>query len=402
MVTDPSSWSAVGYEEHDWTFAEGIAVPRAARLAGSGPYRAAVSAQIAETAGLNVSGDTLTLLTEAANEIARFDEELGAEITPFASLLLRSESVASSKIENLSATARSIFLAELGDPSRRNANIIVANTAAMQAAIGLADNIDGDAILAMHQALLGDSQPDLAGQWRNEQVWIGGGDYSPHDALFIAPHHTRVPAAIDDLIRFVRRGNVPPLAQAAIAHAQFETIHPFPDGNGRVGRALVHSILKGKGLTRNVTVPVSAGLLADLESYFAALTAYRAGDHEPIVAIAADASFRAINNGRALVAELHGVRDEWRSKITARKDAAVWRLSDLALRQPVLDSDIVQRELGIAPHNANTAIEALETIGAIKKVSGNYRNRKWAAVDVLAALDRFAERAGRAGTCSAT
>lgn len=394
-MTDPTRWSAVSYEEYDWTFAEGVAVPRASRLAGSGPYRAAVAPEIARTASLNVSGDTLTLMSEAASEIVRFDEELGSEIAPFASLLLRSESVASSKIENLSATARSIFLAELGDPSRRNANIIVANTAAMQAAIRLADNIDADAILAMHRALLADSQPESAGRWRSEQVWIGGGDYSPHEALFIPPRHVHVPAAIDDLVEFIRRNNIPPLAQAAIAHAQFETIHPFPDGNGRVGRALVHSILKGKGLTRNVTIPVSAGLLADLESYFAALTAYRAGDHEPILELTAIASFRAINNGRTLVGELHGIRDDWRSRISARRDAAVWRLADLILRQPVVDSEIVQRELHIAPQNANTAIETLASIGAISKVSGNYRNRKWAAVAVLAALDRFAERTGR-------
>jgi len=395
MVADPSAWSAVTYEEHDWVFSDELAVPRRARLAGNGPYLAAVTPRIANTAILTVSDDTLALLSDAANEIVRFDTELGAELVPFGSILLRSESVASSKIENLSATAQSIFLAELGDRSRRNANVIVANTAAMQAALRLADHIDADAILAMHEALLADSQPQWAGRWRDQQVWIGSSDYSPHEAMFIPPYHTNVPAAIDDLIQFLRRDNLPPLAQAAIAHAQFETIHPFPDGNGRVGRALVHSILKTKGLTRNVTVPVSAGLLADLDAYFAALTEYQAGNHEPIVALTAVASFRAINNGRALVRELHQIRDDWRSKITARKDASVWRLADLALRQPVLNSEIVQRELDIAPHNANTAIGLLEKTGALRKVSGNHHYRKWAAKDVLDALDRFAERAGR-------
>ena len=395
MVTDQLAWSAVTYEAHRWVFRDDIEVPRRARLAGSGPYLAAVTPRIAVSARLSVSGDTLTLVAEAANEIVRFDAELGAELGPFGSILLRSESAASSKIENLSATAQSIFLAELGDPSRRNASIIVANTAAMQAALRLADHIDAEAILAMHEALLSPSQPQWAGRWRDQQVWIGGSDYSPHDALFVPPHHTHVRAAIDDLLAFINREDLPPLAQAAIAHAQFETIHPFPDGNGRVGRALVHSILKAKDLTRQVTVPVSAGLLADLSSYFDALTEYRAGDHEPIVKLAAEATFRAIANGRALVRDLREIHDEWRKEITARKDAAVWRLADLALRQPVLDSEIVQRELDVAPHNANTALALLEDIGALKKISGNHRYRKWAAKDVLDALDRFADRAGR-------
>lgn len=394
MVTDPR-WSKVTYEERRWTFRDDIDIPRKARLAGSGPYAAAVTPTIARTARLNVSGDTLTLVSEAANEIARFDAELGRELAPFGSVLLRSESAASSKIENLSATAQSIFLAELGDPTRRNASIIVANTTAMKAALQLADELTAEAILAMHAALLSPTQPDWAGRWRDEQVWIGGNDFSPHGALFIPPYHTRVPRAIDDLLAFIRRDDLPALAQAAIAHAQFETIHPFPDGNGRVGRALIHSILKSKGLTRTVTVPVSAGLLADLPSYFAALTEFRKGNHESIVKLTAEATFRAVGNGRALVTELHEIHDEWRAQITSRKDASVWRLAELLLRQPVIDSELVQRELNVAPHNANTAIAILEDLGALKKVAGNHRNRKWAAKDVLSALDRFAERAGR-------
>ncbi len=208
-------------------------------------------------------------------------------------------------------------------------------------------------------------------------------------------HHSYVNRLIDDLVEFISRDDLPPLAQAALAHAQFETIHPFPDGNGRVGRALIHSILKSKELTRNVTVPVSAGLLADIGAYFAALDAYRLGDHEPIVTLAAAASFRAIGNGRLLVSELREIRGSWRSQIVARSDASVWSLVELLLRQPVLDSAIVQRELGVTAHNANRAIETLESLGFLRKVSGNYRYRKWAASEVLRVLDKFAERAGR-------
>lgn len=108
---------------------------------------------------------------------------------------------------------------------------------------------------------------------------------------------------------------------------------------------------------------------------------------------AVDARIRQWENARRRQQRLE--RNELRSKITARKDAAIWRLVDLAVRQPVLDSEIVQRELAVAPHNGNTAIETLEGVGALKKAAGNYRNRKWAASEVLAALDRFAERAGR-------
>ncbi len=105
---------------------------------------------------------------------------------------------------------------------------------------------------------------------------------------------------MDDLIRFVARADLAPFVQAGVAHAQFETIHPFPDGNGRVGRALIHAILRNKGLTENVTVPVSAGLLVNVDDYFKALNEYRAGDPAPIVRHLAEASFEAIDNGRTL------------------------------------------------------------------------------------------------------
>ncbi|WP_277932448.1 Fic family protein [Rhodococcus opacus] len=82
-------------------------------------------------------------------------------------------------------------------------------------------------------------------RWRQQQVWIGGGSLGPHTAHFVPPHHDRVPELIDDLIVFANRVDVTVIAQIAVAHAQFETIHPFLDGNGRVGRALIQAMLRG-------------------------------------------------------------------------------------------------------------------------------------------------------------
>jgi Fic family protein len=170
--------------------------------------------------------EILAAADDASAEVARFDAELGHELAPFAAVLLRSESAASSKIENLTASAQAIAEAELTAHGGRNASLIVANERAMTAAIALAGQIDGDAILAMHSALLERSNPRIAGKWRDEQVWIGGGDLGPHGAQFVPPHPSRVTAAIDDLVAFIDRDDVPVLAHVAVAHAQFETIHP--------------------------------------------------------------------------------------------------------------------------------------------------------------------------------
>jgi Fic family protein len=198
-----------------------------------------------------------------------------------------------------------------------------------------------------------------------------------------------------DLVRFTRRTDLPLLAQAALSHAQFETIHPFADGNGRTGRALVHAMLRAGGLTRRVTVPVSAGLLTDTRAYFDTLTAYRAGDPVPIVAMLATASFAAIANARQLVAELHDVRRGWEDTVRARRGATTWRLADLLLRQPVVDAATVARELGVSPANALRPIRPLVEAGVLTEFTGAARNRMWQSPEVLAALDAFAVRAGR-------
>jgi len=392
-----AAWPAVGTEERAWrSKISPDLVSARVRERHSGTYRAAVVSKIVRC-GLALPTDVATLAEDASVEIARFDAELGAEVAPFASVLLRSESASSSKIENLTSGAKSIVLAELGSKDKRDATEIVGNVAAMVAALALADRLDEDAILAMHAALLSDVQPEIAGQWREEQVWIGGDSYGPHGASFIPPHHEHVPALMADLVAFTRRADLPLLSQAAIAHAQFETIHPFPDGNGRTGRALIHAMLRGHGLTRNVTVPVSAGLLTDTNGYFEALTAYRTGDSAAIVEKLANASIAAASSGRQLVLDLKEIRQSWEDKIKAKRGATAWQLADVLLRQPVIDTPTAARELGVTTQNVLRAITPLAEAGIVDEFTGFARNRMWQSREVLDALDGFAARAGRRG-----
>lgn len=387
---------AVGYEILTWTPAERYGQSRTARRKQTGAYRAAVTADIAEL-DLALPSSVHAEAADASQEIARFDAELGTEIAPFASVLLRSESASSSRIENLTASARAIAEAELGNPSKRNATLIVANTAAMKAAIRLADRIDADAILQMHAALMHAQDHHHPGAWRTEPVWIGGSDDGPIGALFVPPHHERVTAAIDDLLAYIARTDVPALPQIAIAHAQFESIHPFTDGNGRTGRALVQAQLRHTGLTRQITVPVSAGLLANTDAYFEALTAYRDGDPAPIVARFSEASFRAVINGRHLVTDLRSIRGGWADRINARSGTVVHRLADLLLKRPVVNAALLETELGIRMAHVYRNLAPFIEAGIITETTNYSRNRVWRAPEVLAALDAFAERAGRRG-----
>lgn len=186
------------------------------------------------------------------------------------------------------------------------------------------------------------------------------------------------------------------MPHAAIAHAQFETIHPFSDGNGRTGRALVHAMVQRSGLTRRVTVPISAGLLADTSAYVDCLSAYRAGELAPIITALTQATFRAIDNGRQLLSDLQDIVGRWRQGLRVRRGAAAWRLVDLLIGQPVVTVRYVQEHLGVSYPTAQSAIDQLESIDVLAQaVVGRRRNRTWHAREVTEALDAFAARAGR-------
>lgn len=387
---------AVRHEELPWE-GDTASIPRSRRGRFGPAYRATITPKIASLPELPVTTATAAAAEEAARAVTRFDAELGAELAPFSTILLRSESAASSQIENLTASAKSIGLAELDETNRPNATLIVANVRAMRAAIALSEQLDASAIIEMHRQLLGPTRPEMVGAWRAQQVWIGGSRWGPHDASHVAPHHDRVDAAMNDLIRFMRRDDLPTLIQIATAHAQFETIHPFPDGNGRTGRALIHSMLRAKEVTRTVTVPVSAGLLADTAGYFDALDAYRRGELDPIVAALTDASFAAIDNGQRLRSDLIAVRAGWQERVRARRDAVIWRIADHLIAQPVVNARVLRTTLGASAPAIQGALGRLADAGVVSNLTGKSRNRVWVADEVIAALDAFAERAGRRG-----
>ncbi|MGO1318323.1 MAG: Fic family protein [Cellulomonadaceae bacterium] len=388
-----SSWPAIGWQDQTWVPSTSWTTS-SARTPAEARYRSAVPARVA-TLSPQPDDPTMAAAEQATLELSRFDAELGARVASFAPILLRSEAASSSQIENLTASARAIFSAELGARSGRNAEQITENTRALQAAIDLSQDISAPAIGQMHAVLLAHQPRHRPGLWREEAVWIGIRSDSPVGATFVAPHHALVPELVDDLVQFANRRDTQALVSTAVAHAQFETIHPFTDGNGRTGRALAQSMLRRRGVTRNVAVPVSAGLLADVDGYHRALTAYREGDVSPIVRAFADASLRAVGNARRLVGDIDAIRAEWEGRLSARKDSNAWRLLDILARRPVLDSATAAQELGVQQPNIYPPLRALVDAGIATSRSEHRCGPFWRSDEVLGAIDAFAERAGR-------
>jgi Fic family protein len=385
------AWPGITYEEYPWEADPERGASRRQRLLARGPYEAAV---VPEISGLDPAVDSRTqaLVEESTIEMVRFDAELGRDAAPFAALLLRSESASSSQIENLTAGARKIALAQLGDTSSTNASLVASSVHALQAAIDLSEDLSVDNIAVMHHALLHASDQNIAGEYRDAQVWIRGN--SPHTAEFVPPHQDRVGPAMGDLVEFMRRDDIPALTQAAIAHAQFETIHPFADGNGRTGRAIVSALLRAKGITRKVTVPVSAGLLTDTGAYFDALGEYREGNIQPIVEMFAESGVRAVDNGRRLAEDIQAAEQDFQERV-GDAPRSVRALLRMLPKEPAITAEMYEEHAMVATATAYRAIERLEAAGILVPAGKIRGTSVWVAPDIIAALDAFADRAGR-------
>ena len=389
-----NGWPRPGRETLPWTsrMAEFL-TPRQRSLLPS-TYEAAVVPEIADAA-LTLPTRLAAAEADAVAAVSRFDSDAASALLPFTPLLLRSESSASSRIERLTVSARRLMEAELFETGRGNAALVVANTRAMTAASSIRPPLSLDSLLSMHRALLESSAPDDAGALRREPVWIGGSELSPAGALFVPPRHERVPEALEDLFAFTRRTDLPPLTRAAIAHAHFETIHPFVDGNGRTGRALIHVLLSWAGLTPHAPLPLSAVLLADVDSYFRSLDAYRRGEPLVIVELFIGAAARAAALGRSAGRRIGRTVEAMLERSPGRAGTPDRAIIELLARRPVLDAGSAATAVGVSEAAARRSLERLEAAGLLRGYLIGPRRRAWRSPEILDLMDDVASAPGR-------
>ena len=334
----------------------------------------------------------------ALREIAALDETHGDHLASLATLLLRAESVASSKIEHVEASLDDYARALHGIRSNMSAVSMVASTAALSDLISSVQNgqpIELDKIYRAHNTLMADDPQERAhaGRPREMQNWIEGSDHSPRNATYVPPPPRTVEGYMDDLLVFANRTDVGVLIQSAIAHAQFESIHPFTDGNGRIGRALINTILRKRGTTRRVVVPLASAIVARRESYFAALNAYRAGDATAIIESFSKASRIAAQESRTTGGRLAQMPDECRLVAgKPRKGSAAAKLLDSLLEYPVFSADEAENRVGGATSSVYAAIGRLHEAGVIRPLTKRTRNQVWVASSLADELDDLSVR----------
>ncbi len=388
----PAHLLPVTYEERPWhRDPDALSfIPKSRRRAIRPVYQAAVPALIA---GITVTlpAELLDRLTELLTELVRFDAQQCARGYDLPALLLRSESSASSQIESLTSSVRNVAWAEVSSGAPRNARLIAGNVAAMRTALSHCDEVTPESIQAIHRSLTDPIDQGTGDSFRTEQVWVGGTSYSPHGAIFVPPHADRVPACIDDLVCFAQREGLNPIVKAAVLHAQFETIHPFVDGNGRTGRTLLHTTLRQEGILTHATLPVSAGLLHDIDPYMAAIRAYQQGDSLKIVKCVADALEVALSIGNLVALRLDQVLERWRSIMVERAGSSILRLPAVLVEQPVVDAKYLADRLGITVRAAHNLLDRACSYRILTPIGNARRGVFYQADELIDALESISD-----------
>lgn len=344
----------------------------------------------------------------------KFHEAAG-KLEAVSRYLLRSEAISSSHIEGLRSNARNIVFEELkrlertakGTAANTTADSghastaaeVADNIAALTSAVerlGMAERVTWADIEQLQLELLPSlSTPGI----RDRQNWVGGSDIHPGQAEFIPPTEQTLGPAVEDLVEFMSGAATGCLIQAGLVHAQFETLHPFADGNGRIGRVLIHTVLVRGGLTEGSVLPISQVLLTRSDEYVTGLMAFRGIPHGTKLATSAEpvrelsisdglnswlrhfisAADEAVDLASALKDELDEFDRDSRALITAyaertgtripRSDSSVWKILDVLPKLPALTVDVAARLTGTSSTSAQNALEHLVAAGVLERRS---------------------------------
>jgi Fic family protein len=358
-------------------------------------YRAYVPDPIVDL-DVGLPADVAAAVVDAEVAVRQLNEA-GIRLRSLESLarqLLRAESVASSRIEGLQLSHRRLARVDYARDARDvTAQSVLANMRAMELAVRRASKkpaLRVSDIQAIHRELFAAFKDPAAGRLRTEQSWIGGASSSPRDAEFVPPPPEHVPKLMKDLAEFLERDDLPAAVQSAIAHAQFETIHPFADGNGRVGRCLIHVVLRRRGIAPHHVPPVSLILATNSRAYIGGLTEFRKGNVAEWCAVFAQALRTSARRAEDFSAAIEKLKARWLVLAgEPRAGSAARGVIELLPSHPILNVGAAERALKISNQAARLAMLQLAEAKVIEPITTGRRNRAWEASGLFKLIDQF-------------
>lgn len=316
---------------------------------------------------IDLSGAAILAVAEASRLLGTVPS---LPLAGVGAVLYRSESSASSIIEGVAAGPRRVLEAEValeGEIDDPIAIRVVQNRHGLRDAIETPAPARSEDYLRWHRALNTGHRhmrPEQVGAYRTEQNWIGGDPTGPRNAAFVPPPPEAVPALMDDLENFAGRTDIAPVVHAAIAHARFEVIHPFVDGNGRVGRMLLQHLLVAR-LDLPTPVPVSIPWSRDTDSYIDGLRSHQNGDLNAWIEYAAVSVVQAVDWMHRATGEIATLLASLRSQASTRGESVAARVIDDLPQYPLIDAGTVAERYGVSRQAAYEALTRLSERGVL-------------------------------------
>lgn len=348
------------------------------------PYLSAVIGDLSHVT-IQLSADTQKLLLESIESLSRLDGYVKDKLASFPMLLLRSEALSSSQIEHYSASNRNVALAQINRKQSSEAMIIKSNLESLVNGILSTKNLDIETIINLNRVLLNDEQIEI----RKRVNWIGTPNSLPQEASYVPPHPEYLERYMHQFVCFWQRNDIHPLIQAAFAHAYFEIIHPFEDGNGRVGRILIQILLKEKKFLEQLHIPFSVGIVKDQKRYVSALGEFTTGNYEPMMVVILENALGLVPKVYNVIEQLIELKHTWEKKLDVRQDALAWKMLDDFITQPVFDVKYIKEKYRANDQAVRNNIEKLLNAGIISAIGGNKRNVAYESMEVLDLLDQF-------------
>jgi Fic family protein len=352
-------------------------------------YKAFVPEPLPPEPAVRIDERMNTALSRADRALGRLDGSIETLPHPelFLSMFVRREAVLSSQIEGTQASLSDVIKAEadIADRARPSDVLEVQNCmAAIERGTQLLKDlpISTRLITELHRILMtgvrGEHQNP--GEIRESQNWIGPAGCTLSDALFIPPPRNEVHRLLGQLENFLHdESPIPPLIRIGLAHAQFETIHPFLDGNGRVGRLLITLFLVEKTLLRRPVLYLSYYFKRHRAEYYDRLQGVRdRGDWEAWLYFFLEGVAQVANLAAETAQKVLRLREDHRQIIIdtfERASATPLRVLDKLYRLPVTSANVVMSDIGTSFPTANNIVRQLEKIGILREMTGQRRNR---------------------------
>jgi Fic family protein len=354
-------------------------------------YRAFIPKPLSPSPLVQVSGSLQTLLSQADYALGRLDGAILTLPNPdlFVFMYVRKEAVLSSQIEGTQSSLQNLLAVEakLFDPDTpgdvgevinyvRAMNYGLERLATLPVSVRLIKEIHAELMRGVRGGKL------TPGELRTSQNWIGPAGCALSEATFVPPPPQEVPQALAELERFLHtQDDMPALIRVGLAHAHFETIHPFLDGNGRIGRLLITFLLVEKGLLRKPVLYLSHYFKRHRAEYYDRLQAVRdAGDWEGWLEFFLRGVAEVSEEASQTAAKILRLREEYRAKITERLGRAAangHRVMDRLFDHPIVTVATVREWLDITPAGANQIVSRLEGSGLLQEITGYARNRRF-------------------------